>query len=222
MPDEPLWSILIATLASRHELLAGLLGVLLPQCEADGRVEVVGYYDNGEAPLAVKRQALLGAATGRYVSMVDDDDMVEPDFVEACTTAMASDPDFIAFEHAYYVNGHREGVRIVTGLQYRHIRWGEAPAERGQPRTLIRDVTQVNPVRRSIAVHGDFLKQTGAAEDWAYVAAIRPLLATQADVGRIMYHYRHRPHDSAQRHLAPHTGAPRLHVDSPCFRWIEP
>jgi hypothetical protein len=232
-PDPPLWSILIATLSSRRDRLAALLGVLLPQCEADGRVEVVGCWDNGEATLPAKRQALLGAAQGTYVSYADDDDMVEPDFVAAVTAVMTPDPagppaaytvltdgpDYVAFEHAYYVDGIRQPVRVLTGIGY-HGWYTDGDPVTGVQH-LVRDVTHINPVRRSLTGTVSFTRRDGVGlEDWSYVSAVRPRLRTQADLGRVLYHYQHRPHDSAQRALAPHTGLPRLDVTSPCFRWV--
>jgi glycosyltransferase involved in cell wall biosynthesis len=222
----PLWSILIATLASRREMLAGLLAVLLPQCEDDGRVEVLACHDNGERPLPVKRQVLLDAARGEWVSFVDDDDMVEPDFVETIARAMTlgvylpvagmaygpvPPPDFIAFDHRYYVDGVYN-TRIDTGIH--HAQPGTGPDG-----SLIRPVTHVNPVRRALTAGVSF-GGTAPGEDRAYVMHVWPRLKTQVLIGRPLYHYRHRSYDSVQRALAPHTGLPRLEVRSPCFTWV--
>jgi glycosyltransferase involved in cell wall biosynthesis len=209
----PLWSILIATLSAREDQLAALLAVLLPQCEADGRVEVVGLHNDGEHPLAVYRQALLDAAAGDYVSFVDDDDQVDGEFVPAVTAAMAADPDYVAFSHAYYADGRRHPLPVVTGISYGG--WYDT-AE-----ALIRDVTQINPVRRSIAQQADFTSPSEGAEDWSYVKQIRPLLRTQADTGRLLYHYYWNSQDTNQRRLAPPGRRPRPVISSPCFRWIE-
>lgn len=211
-PDPPLWSVLIATLASRRDLLAGLLEVLLPQCEADGRVEVLACHDNGEHHLTVKRRALLGAAGGVYASFIDDDDMVDEEFVRLVTAAMSGLPDYIRFDHFYYVDGGYN-MRVRTGLHAatRHPVCGE----------LIRPVTHVNPVRRDLTAGVSF-GGVAPGEDRAYVLQIQPRLSTEAAAAeRPLYHYRHRTYDSVQRALAPHTGLPRLEVDSPCFRWIE-
>ena len=228
-PVPPLWSIMIATLASRRELLGELLGVLLPQCEADGRVEVLACYDNGEHLLPAKRQALLGAAAGRWVSCIDDDDMVAAGFVSAVTRAMTAGcylrragvpptyygpvtvPDFIAFEQNYYVDGALCG-HVVTGLHHRE------PCDRDG--ILVRPVTHINPVRRALT-EGLSFGTAAPGEDREYVLHVWPQLRTQAVIGEVLYHYRHRTHDSVQRALAPHTGLPRLEVESPCFRWIE-
>jgi hypothetical protein len=214
-PDQPLWTILIATLASRRDKLARLLAHLLPQCETDGRVEVLGFWDNGERPVAVKRQALLMSAAGRYVSFVDDDDTVDPRFVAEVALAMTADPDYVAFEHAYYVSGVRQPQRVMTGLH--HKTWFST-AE-----VLARDITHINPVRTSIAQHADFTAEGEGAEDWIYTTVVRRLAETEAEAapGRALYHYFHDPADSAQHELAPHLGYPRLDVTSSCFRWID-
>jgi hypothetical protein len=214
--DDPLWTICIATLASRREKLARLLAVLLPQCEeAGGYVEVVACPDNGQMPIAVKRQALLVAAAGRYISFADDDDMVDPRFVLAVLAAMTAVPDYVAFEHAYYVSGVRQPLRVITGLQ--HKTWKDEPG------LAFRDVTHINPARAVLAKQADFTAPSEGAEDWAYDTVIRRLAVTQAEAapGRPLYHYFHDPADSAQRTLAPHVDLPRAVVDSPCFRWIE-
>jgi glycosyl transferase family 2 len=205
---------MIATLASRRDLLGRLLGRLLPQAEADGRVEVLGCWDNGEHPLPAKRQALLAAATGVYVSFADDDDEVDPEFVPAVVAAMAGRPDFVAFDHAYYVDGALN-ARVVTGLQH------PAPGP-GPGGELIRPVTHINPVLRSLT-GGVTFGGHAPGEDGTYVMQVWRRLRTQANAGdgRPLYHYRYRTYDSVQRALAPHDGRPRLDVESPCFSWIE-
>jgi glycosyltransferase involved in cell wall biosynthesis len=214
--NAPLWSILIPTLANRTDLLGELLAVLLPQAEADGRVEIVALFNHGDRPVGVLRQELLEAARGEYISFVDDDDMVEPDYVPAITAAMGTRPDFIAFEHAYYVDGVRQPCRIVTGIGYDG--WHDGYANDGWL-LLVRDVTHINPVRRDVALRARFPGQR-SGEDYAYIAQLRPLLRSQVSIGRVMYHYRHRPRDSAQHALGDAPAQPRPGIGSPCFRWI--
>jgi len=209
----PLWSILIPTLSSRQAKFLDLMSVLLPQAEANGRVEVVALHNDGERSIADYRQALLEDARGAYVSYVDDDDMIEPDFVAVVTAAMKGWPDFIAFWHAYYVDGHRDPRPVVTGIGRD---WHDTATE------MIRGTTHINPVRSVIAKQADFRVKIGdGLEDWSYVSAVTPLLRTQAEIPRVLYHYRHSPADSVQHRLAPHAFAPRPVITSPCFRWHE-
>jgi glycosyltransferase involved in cell wall biosynthesis len=216
--EAPLWSVLICTLASRREKLTRLLAYLLPQCETDGRVEVIAYRDNGQVSVAAKRQALLDAAAGKYVSFVDDDDVVDPQFVALVTTAMGKDPDYVAFPNAYYVAGVRQPVRILVGLQ--HGGWRDDTAGG----LLYRDITHVNPVRASIAKQADFLAGPGwVGEDWGYTQTVRKLARTQAEAGggKPLYHYFHDPADSVQHGTQGRDALLRAEVDSPCFRWLE-
>jgi len=210
-----MWSILVPTLASRQVKLKRLLDVLLPQAEAcPYPVEVVALHNNSEKSLAEYRQALLQDARGAWVSFVDDDDMVDECFVELITKALAAeDPDFVAFRAAYYVDGVQHPLPVITGIQ--HKGWHDGAD------ALYRDVTHLNPVRASIAKKADFRAESAGMEDWSYVSQIRPLLRTQAEIDRVLYHYFHVPSDSAQHQLAPHTHSPRLEVDSPVFRWHE-
>jgi hypothetical protein len=211
-----IWSICIPTLASRQEKFLSLLQLLLPQAEAcEAGVEVVALYNNGERPLANVKQDLLMSAHGSYISFVDDDDRVADDFVPVIAAAMAGEQaDYIAFRHALYEDGVLNPTTVVTGIQYNG--WYDDP-----PRALIRDVTQINPVRATIARQADFRAHGYPFEDVAYVSAIRPLLHIQVSIERVMYHYYHSASDSNQSILRPHTHTPRPVVTSRAFRWHE-
>lgn len=207
-----LWSVLVPTLSSRQQKFLRLLGVLLPQCERHGQVEVVALQNDGEKDIAGYRQALLEDARGDYVSYVDDDDMVEADFVAAVTTAMDGWPDMVAFRVAYYEDGKLNPRPTITGIRY--DRWYDTD------QAMIRDVTHINPVRSVIAKHADFRVPHGnGREDWSYVSGVRPLLRTQAEVPRVLYHYRHSSSDSVQFGLKAHAHAPRPVITSPALRW---
>lgn len=209
----------IPTLASRKRKLAGLLEVLLPQAEAASpQVEVLGLHNNGERGLGPVKQDLLIAATGGYFSFVDDDDMVEPDYVAVILEAMKTGADYISFDHAYYTDGNLFPKPVRTGLDMPG--WGSPQLDVSLP-YLPRDVTQINPVRSTIAKQADFTVKSEGMEDWSYVKAVRPLLKTQARIDRVLYHYYFNSGDSNQRHLAAHTYDKRLDVVSPVFRWVE-
>lgn len=218
--SSPTWSLCIPHLASRKAKLSLLLDHLLPQVEAVcPQVEVLAMYNNGERGLGPVKQDLLLASAGEYFSFVDDDDWVEPDYVDVILGAMSSEADYISFDHRYYVNGVQYPKPVRTGLEL----GGWASSQEDSERDFLgRDVTQINPVRMEIAKQADFTAPSEGLEDWSYVKVVRPLLHTQARIDRILYHYRHDVQDSNQRVLAPHTFDERLEVTSPCFRWIEP
>lgn len=208
----PTWSILIATLASRQVKLRRLLDVLLPQAETGG-VEVVGLHNRAELLIGDYRQALLESARGEYVSFVDDDDMVEPDYVPVILKAMAEKPDYVAFQHAYYESGVRNPWPTITGLEHRT--WHDGPD------AYYRDVTHVNPVRTELARQASFVIPLRMYEDRQYDATIRKLARTQVVIPRVLYHYQHEWSDSVQWGIPEQPDVPPLAVVSPVFRWHE-
>lgn len=218
---QPKWTIAVLTVTSREELFRVLADELLVQAAWQrGRpVEVVALRNPGGLTMpevGALRQALLDDAQGEFVSFVDDDDMVEKDYVSAVMHALSCAPqpvDFVAFWHAYYHNGVREPRPVVTGLQYGG--WYDTPE------ALVRDITHINPVRTEIARKAGF-HATEGAEDYPYDAALRELLkdSCQAEVHRVLYHYFHSEASSVQRGTVPVIEpGPRLVVTSPAFRW---
>jgi len=210
----PALSVLVATLSSRHDYLARLLDVLLPQAEkAGGQVEIVALHNDGNWPLRQIRQALLDDARGRWLAFADDDDLVSDDYVPAVLTALADDPDYVAFRHAFYINGQRDPREVRTGIDLGG--WHS-----DTPDYYIRDVTHVNPARTTLARQAGFRQHVDGWEDRGYDWALRPLLKTQAVIDRVLYHYYWRPTTgSVQTSQEPHAYLPRPHVDSPAFRW---
>lgn len=204
------WSILIATLSERQEKLVSLLcTLLLPQAEAAGDVEVVALYNNGEYPLQDIRQALLDDARGQWVSFVDDDDLVEPDYIPAVINCLYRDPDYVAFRHALYWGEHLDPRPVVTGLG---LGWCDTHDY------YIRDVTHINPARTALARQAGFRQLVQGYEDRGYVTRLRPLLKTQISISRVLYHYR----QSMLNPLAYQPSGPvrpRPVIDSPYFRW---
>jgi|694.fasta_scaffold05768_17 hypothetical protein len=94
-------SILIPTVPIRKLLLDNLLLVLNKQIEEnklENRVEILVYEDNFEKSVGEKRNILYEKAKGKYVLILDDDDMVSDDFcIEICRVIKNYDVDQICF-----------------------------------------------------------------------------------------------------------------------------
>lgn len=209
MIDEPLWTILIATLASRTDKFIRLMDVLLPQIEELPYVEVIACHNNGEKPLGDIRQALLMAAEGRYVSFLDDDDEIPEYFVREMLPALWEDPDVVGFFMEYWEGGQ------FGAISHHSIRF----EPHDTPGHLYRDLTHQMPVKTELAQQGDF--RIAWPEDNAWRNAVRPLLKTESIVDKCMYYYKHSWADSVQGNLQPHTYTSRPDIQSPFFRWLE-
>ncbi len=210
MIEEPLWSILICTLASRQDKFMRLMDVLLPQAEEIGEVEIIACHNNGERPLGEIRQALMMDARGKYLSFVDDDDEVPDYFVREMLLALWEDPDVVGFITEYSEREAAWRATVYNSLQYE---------PHDTPGKLYRDLVHQMPCRAELAKQGDFTR--GWPEDNTWRNVVRPLLKTEVYIDKVLYYYRHSWADSVQGQLAPHTYTPRPVIESPVFRWLD-
>lgn len=172
-------SILIATLGARHKKLKELLAVLMPQVDAyNGEIEVVAYWNNGELPIGEIRQALLEDAKGEYICFVDDDDMVPEYYCKEIMDNLSE--DYVGFKVVLTSEGNKKPP-VYHSLRY--ATWDQD--EMG----YYRNVTHLNPVRRSLAMQVAF--SGGMGEDGAWAALMKPLVKTERFIDRDMYFYNH-------------------------------
>jgi hypothetical protein len=76
------WTILIATITGREEKLARLLDRINSMKPSNLKIEICISFDNREKKIGTKRQELLQGAKGKYVSFIDDDDLVTAAYFE--------------------------------------------------------------------------------------------------------------------------------------------
>lgn len=211
----PRWTILIATLSRRRAEFSRLLTGLLPQVDAvGGQVTVEALWNHGERPIAVLRQALLEHATAEYVSFVDDDDVVAPDYV-ARILPLLDGVDYVGFLVDVPFAGR------VACHSLRFDSWSD------DPQGIYRDISHLNPVRRELAIQGKFTADAAAlswAEDQVWAAQMRPVLHSEHFVDNVMYHYlaegRSRPEISSVGELrAVKRSVRRPPVSDPWFGW---
>lgn len=216
----PTWSILVPTLGERRELFERLMRALLPQTEPyEGRVKVVGYYNNGSPGLPTIRQHMVNHTETGYLSFVDDDDMVPPYFVDETMRALEQGPDYVGWQVQCYSDG------VPTAVSYHSL---EHKGWTNLPDRYLRDISHINPIRTSIAKRVDFRRaRPGQPEDRAWVAQLRHgnKLKTQVVIDRIMYHYLFSTGRTAgigSRWQAPskiHPGHERSTIDHLNFTW---
>jgi hypothetical protein len=208
------WTILIATLAERRDLLRRLLDTLLPQTEPyDGAVQVVAWWNNGTPSLYEIRQAMLQSVSTDYVCWVDDDDLVPDYYVDEIMQALAQGPDYVGFQVECFSN---DRFLATAYHSLRHGGW------RGAPPVLFRDLSHVNPIRTTLAKAGDFTRAAaGEPEDRVWVNQVRGLPRTEVVIDKIMYHYLATDRSAAVTSTwqPPPDPPARLDVDHPNFVW---
>ena len=174
-----LLSSLTPALPSRMDRLAQLMAEVASQI-GDQPVEHLVLLDNKRRTVGEKRDALLRSARGRYVSYVDDDDWITPDYVRELLAAMGDDPDVITFRQHCTVNGAEGEVEFRLG----HPNEAFCPAG-----TARRNAWHVCAWRRDLAILSHFPK-SNYGEDWAFASPLCALPGLrEGHVPRVLHFY---------------------------------
>lgn len=175
------WDILITSIPHRHEKLLRLLECLDGQVPRFPGVGVILYRDDLEMAYGDKTQLLVDASSAEYVSCIDDDDLVAPDFVEAVMAAIESDPDYVGFQ----VLWTRDGIGqrpVIHSLAYNG--WVD------NADLLIRDITQFNPIRRTVARCSQWKGGYEAERRWAdSIRSACGLALSEVFIDKRLYYY---------------------------------
>jgi len=227
--QQPLWTILVPTIGRRRDKFRRLVIELLAQAEPRvGQVRVLAYYNQGERPLSEIRQALVEAATGTYVSFVDDDDWVPDYYVQQVRTAIhewaaahavppgvsvigSKWPDQVGWRMQHYSDGH-PSKPTYHSLQYGS--WYE------DDKGYYRDISHLNPVRRNLALRVDF-RRGDPPEDVAWTVQMRGHVRTEARIPDeyVMYHYYSSGDSTWRPGSVKHDGGTRPEISHPLFDW---
>lgn len=141
--------------------------------------EVVVVTDNKQMSVGAKRNLLVEAAKGDYVVFIDDDDMVEVEYVMELVAATASHADVIVFNAIRYENGNED--RMVNydkdhGRDYSRLS------------THYRLPNHLMCFKKSIAQQVKY-EDISFGEDSAWARAVAPLIKTQHRIDKVLYEY---------------------------------
>lgn len=181
----PDWTICVPTVVTRGELFQRLVDRLAPQVEkANGRVEVLVFYNNFERQLGIVRKMLVDDAKGTYVSFIDDDDLVVEDYVETILPLLDG-VDYIGFNVEFWSNGTRVNLPVTHSIK--NTGWHE------DGNGFYRQGVHTNPVRTELArKYGGYEGsdyRIGIPEDILYHDNISPHLKTEHYINRDMHIY---------------------------------
>lgn len=214
-----LWSILISGIPERYHAAQPLLYSLL-ETQAVARmsdIELLYLMDNRRRPVGAKRNALLDISRGEYVSFIDDDDEVSPDYVRRIHDAMLQAKRTEQKVDVFCFNQRASLVQqgIVHECSYSLAHWKERkPDERRQlapayavdgktalPSTLLWTGPPAHTmVWRNEVISFVRFPETQFGEDVAWVDAVCERAKTEMQVGgEPLYYYRFDSERSATR-----------------------
>lgn len=102
----PILTVGVCSLTERIDLFSHIWTKLASQSEGKP-VQLVAIIDNRSMTLGSKRNKILGEAMGRYISFVDDDDDITPDYIDTILETIQEFPDvdLITFRSLYVPDG---------------------------------------------------------------------------------------------------------------------
>ena len=183
MPDNIMFSILIPSVPIRVSKMEGLFKILEKQI--NGRnVEVLSFLDNKKRTIGYKRDALVQIARGKYLSFVDDDDMVSQNYIDEILTACEKDVDLIMFNQGCTINnGNMFTVRY--GLDYKNE---EAHVVDGKWVDIKRQPFH-SCVWKSEIAKTEHFPDASYGEDWHWAKRLIPKVKTSVNIDKILQYY---------------------------------
>ena len=175
-------SILIPSLVDRGPFLTRILDILRPQLTKD--VELLVNIDAQARTIGAKRNAMLHSAEGEYISMVDDDDVVSPNYVACMLAGIETGADVVAIRGRVF----KDGIHIGEFIDTPYTEW-KTVAQNGK-QIFLRGVQHLDAIRREIALSTRF-EDRGFGEDsrWSYAVQETKMVNTWHCVGEPIYDY---------------------------------
>lgn len=180
-----LFTVMILSIPSRIEKYYLPLQEKLEKQITDGSVEILTLIDNKCMTIGEKRQALLGAARGKWMGFLDDDDMISDDYVSSLTEAMQKTPaDVITFDQHCSVNGEEFMVNFKVGNP--HEPWVPGSGMR----TIRRPPYHMCFWRSKITKNIPF-RPSSYGEDLDWVMRMLPYVTSETHIDKVLHHYRY-------------------------------
>ncbi len=182
-------SILIPTLESRKVYFNRITRLLKTQIDNNNyhdKVQIISHLDNGKILIGKKRNELIERCDTEYCVFIDDDDLVDFNYLKEIVTILERDkPDAIGFK------GWLENIRTHKKNMFIH-RCGEEYVTRGS--VYYRPPNHLNPMKTEFYRQVPF-PEIVRAEDYGQCLALKKagLIKNCAFIDKFMYHYLFNP-----------------------------
>lgn len=198
-----LLSILIPTIQDRIDRFTILYNELMRQKtvfdtfhDSIGEIEVIVNSErkflDGGLSIGKKREALVQAASGKYLCFLDDDESISPDYIETLMRLCLQGNDVCTF---------RAMVKMETFWALINMRLSITDNEQLTPdKTVMRPPWHICPVKSVYAKMFEF-KDINAAEDFVWMEQVLKCCKTESHTDRIIFQYNHRSESESDKIL---------------------
>lgn len=179
--SNPSLTICIPTVTGRERQFNALVDNIQAQA-GDYDVDILSYCDNKEISIGEKRNILYQEAKGEYCLMVDDDDVLVPDFLPVVFKYLKDRPDCVTYLEKVIENGI---VRMCCHSN-RFKDWGSHVEGYHYVRTpYFKDIIRTD-ICKAIPVPD---VRYGEDHLWSIALKKSGLIKTEAFIDRVMYIY---------------------------------
>ena len=195
--QEIVFSILVPTLPERTGHLTNLMGRLSRQLK-DKPVELIVFGDNRQRPVGDKRNLMMDICQGRFLTHLDDDDLVSEDYVNCILQQIKETPDAdVVCISSQADLGDDMPFIVRTSLEFEN-----EDSNIKKKKIALTEYDYRPDIRRKpwhwciwkteIARQGRF-PTVFMAEDWIWVQQVVPLCKKEAILDRVLHYYFYRP-----------------------------
>jgi glycosyltransferase involved in cell wall biosynthesis len=197
---EILLTVAVPAIPSRMKTsLVSVLEELFAQAEGKP-VEISCFLDNKARNLSEKRNSMIAAAKGKFIAFVDDDDEVDPDYVDALLQAIRFNQDAHCVVFDVMVHGYDPEPKLCKyGIEYKDQNAADA---------YYRLPNHVMAYRTEISRRHLYRKdRSGINEDFEWAVRASKDVVQQTRVKKVLYHYKYDPKQTTQKGTQRQRGA---------------
>lgn len=176
------WAILTPTMATRRTFLMRLADCLGPQMVPEVRWNICEL-ENFES-LGAKRDHLKESTDAEYISFIDDDDLVAPDYVSRILPLLDG-VDYVGFR----LQASEDGIDLEKPTFHSLLCGGWFESKYAYHR----DISLLNPMRRELSIQVPTRYDFGEDSHWANEMRSMGIVKTEHFIEETMYYYLSRP-----------------------------
>lgn len=161
--------------------------------QADGKpVEVMCVLDNKARTLSEKRNQMIASAKGNFIAFVDDDDRVEPDYVDRILEAIRRDPEADCVLFDVMVHGYDAAPKIC--------RYAPEYEDKNAQDSYYRKPNHVMAFRTEISRrHLYSTSRSSVDEDFDWARRVAADVKRTVRIDKVLYHYLYDPKSTTQK-----------------------
>jgi len=176
---------MICALKEREALFNSLIQKLKGQIDdlgARNSMEILRFCDNRELRTGVKRNMLVDAARGKYISFIDDDDDISDNYVRLLYEGIQQNKDCLSLEGILTTNG-KNPQRFVHSIKYK--------VYKKRLGVYYRPPNHLNVIKKAL-VKGFRFPEKNFSEDfeWSMAVCRSGILKTEVVINEPVYFYR--------------------------------